>query len=216
MQGSTVAALLVTERAAERERFVDFFATDREILPSVAGSAEAALSSLDATDIDCVVSEAPRAERALSVLTAARTVRATVATVLLTSDVPNSRSDGVADIVLRRTAAKTDLPRLGEAIRTVTGVAEIDRSGGNDWRFLGRFDWAESPDVGTAIVTALAGAIGRDALEIDPLYDSVDPGALAQLVGSDDSGPVVVQFPLAEYVVSASAAGPVWYRPEVA
>jgi hypothetical protein len=67
-------------------------------------------------------------------------------------------------------------------------------------------------------VTAVAEALGRDGLGIAPLYDSVAPDALDRIVrGAVDreaTADLVVRFVLDEYVVSVSAAGPVWYRPD--
>ena len=90
-----------------------------------------------------------------------------------------------------------------------------DRTDG--WRFLGRFSWTDGSNVGTTVVERLTEATGQDALAADPLYDSIDPGALDTLVRTaaerETATPVTVQFPFGDHVVDVSAAGPVWYRP---
>lgn len=59
------------------------------------------------------------------------------------------------------------------------------------------------------VVDALADLTDTDPLELDPMYDVVDPEALDQLVRPDANGDVSVQFTYDDHAVEVRSDGTV-------
>lgn len=80
-----------------------------------------------------------------------------------------------------------------------------------------RYDWAETDPV-TAVVRTVAVATNRDPAALPPLYDTLDPEALRDLVtgscdaGEADAGLHEVKFSYAQATVTLSADGTVDVR----
>lgn len=75
---------------------------------------------------------------------------------------------------------------------------------------MNEYRWNADTNASDAIVTAIAETEGVDPLEMDPLYDVLDPDALDGLFGSRTDGTprrggVCVEFRLNGYTVSLSS-----------
>lgn len=80
---------------------------------------------------------------------------------------------------------------------------------GSDPAFIGTYDWTEiSPTA--AIVEAVASVDGRPQTELNPLYDTIDPDALTELVDrSTSSDDIELTFPFESYQVTVCGDGTV-------
>lgn len=68
--------------------------------------------------------------------------------------------------------------------------------------------------VSETVITAVATAIDADPLEMDPLYDSIDPDALDRLCGPSTASPTLqLQFSLAGCEVEVRGDGTVTVTP---
>lgn len=65
-------------------------------------------------------------------------------------------------------------------------------------------DPSDHPTPTDAVLSALADAAAREKIDLPPLYDSVDPEALDELVEGAGSGSAAVQFEHCGYQVTAS------------
>lgn len=78
-----------------------------------------------------------------------------------------------------------------------------------------RYEWSSDTALSVAVIEAVASATGHDPMEIEPLYESVDPGALDALFESEagrrDSG--TVSFLVADHLVVADSAGEIVVYP---
>ncbi|NHN42027.1 hypothetical protein G9C85_10350 [Halorubellus sp. JP-L1] len=78
------------------------------------------------------------------------------------------------------------------------------------------FDWSET-DPSNAVVKLVAADLNRDPLDIESLYERVDPDALDAIVtttGTDtDRSTVTVSFTYADRFVTVDATGTVVVRP---
>ncbi|WP_336337731.1 HalOD1 output domain-containing protein [Haloarcula brevis] len=75
------------------------------------------------------------------------------------------------------------------------------------------FDWdVMSPSV--AVVQTVAAAADREARELSPLIEALDPDALDELLGhaTDSDGDVSLSFQLDEFAVTVTGAGDVYVR----
>lgn len=89
-------------------------------------------------------------------------------------------------------------------------------AGSRDEVIRATFDWSEvTPS--TAVVETVAIAANRDPLELEPLFDSVDPDALDTLVRSTENdspdGNATVRFVHDGYEVTVHRDGTVVVRP---
>lgn len=78
-----------------------------------------------------------------------------------------------------------------------------------DEAFIGSYDWTEiSPTA--AIVEAVASVDGSPQTALDPLYGTIDPDALTELVdGNDNSGDIEISFLFESYRVTVCGDGTV-------
>ena len=72
------------------------------------------------------------------------------------------------------------------------------------------FDWTEiAPS--TAVIELLAEESGQDPIELDPLYETIDPEALDQLIRGNGANPhdhiLAVSFSYNEYAVVILSGG---------
>ena len=77
--------------------------------------------------------------------------------------------------------------------------------------FHSRFD--DGSDLVVAIVEAVAVVTNRDPTAMSPLYDTIDPEALADLVTGARDRPVEISFSYEECQVSVSSDGSVVVEP---
>lgn len=69
-------------------------------------------------------------------------------------------------------------------------------------------EWDEDLNVCTAVVSAVAAATDRPALELSPLRSTIDPDALSRIVASENGrGPVSVSFTYEGQHVSVDSDG---------
>lgn len=77
------------------------------------------------------------------------------------------------------------------------------------------YDWSSTPP-STGVVEAIADAADRDATTLEPMYETIDPDALDQLVRSESEreldGNVAVSFEYAGYGVTVRGDGSVVVR----
>ncbi len=77
------------------------------------------------------------------------------------------------------------------------------------------FEWDRIPP-STAVVETVAEATGVDPTDLEPLYDTLDPGALDALIvsghGEDHRADPTVSFTFAGYFVSIHGTGEVVVR----
>lgn len=80
--------------------------------------------------------------------------------------------------------------------------------------YRSRFDTAGTP-ASMAVVASLEAALDVDSLELGPLHDFVDPGALDDVVSVRDTtdGDISVTFSVAGYVVTVHSYGVVAIAP---
>lgn len=77
--------------------------------------------------------------------------------------------------------------------------------------------WLPSREPGTAVVTAVADATGREPTDLPPLHHRIDADALNRLLtrgAVDGDGPVHVSFSYAGVVVTIDSAGTLDVDPE--
>lgn len=72
------------------------------------------------------------------------------------------------------------------------------------------FDWTDiAPS--TAVIELIAEESGRDPIELDPFYESVDPGALDRLIRGNGTDPhdrqMTVSFSFNGYEVAVGSSG---------
>ncbi|WP_049924355.1 HalOD1 output domain-containing protein [Halopiger djelfimassiliensis] len=67
--------------------------------------------------------------------------------------------------------------------------------------------YQDSPSL--RVIDALAAATETDPLELDPLYDAVDPEALDRLFGPEANGNATVQFAYDDHAVEIRSDGTV-------
>lgn len=81
-----------------------------------------------------------------------------------------------------------------------------------------RYDWTDSEAVSAAVVEAVAEVNGVDQLELDALYDAVDPDALDRIFSAPRraSGRAAkrARFPFAGTVVTVYDTGRLVVRPD--
>ena len=77
------------------------------------------------------------------------------------------------------------------------------------------YDWTDSNDPSTAIVEAVADAVGRRVEEMPVLYDAVNPDAVDALVAPTipASTPVDVSFEYGGALVTVANTGTITVRP---
>lgn len=88
----------------------------------------------------------------------------------MTEDVPRG-ADGIAG---------DESPACDDPTPGVSGVGPSERDGAVHRTV---YDASEDRSLGTAVVVAIAEATGTPARDIEPLYETVDPDALAALFG---------------------------------
>ena len=69
------------------------------------------------------------------------------------------------------------------------------------------FTCPDDESVSAAVVRAVAAFTGRDPLSMEPLYRSVDPGALDALFESQSQRPGLVEFSFSGLRVQVTASG---------
>jgi hypothetical protein len=78
-----------------------------------------------------------------------------------------------------------------------------------------RYDWSSTPP-SAAVVETVATALDCDPMEMDPLYEYIDPDALDDLVGASDSNPTgretSISFRFDGHRVTVSGSGEVAVR----
>jgi hypothetical protein len=93
---------------------------------------------------------------------------------------------------------------------------EADTPSLKDGAIRAEYDWLSTPP-STAIIETVADACDREPMELDPLYDVVDPDALNELLRSsrDDPGAdgTTVAFEVADTSVTVHGGGTVVVRP---
>jgi len=93
---------------------------------------------------------------------------------------------------------------------------ESDTASEKDRAIQAEYDWTVTPP-STAVIETVAAACDRDPLQLEPLYEVVDPDALDALIRSSGGGPVAdgptVTFEFAEKSVTVHGGGAVVVRP---
>jgi CheY-like chemotaxis protein len=87
---------------------------------------------------------------------------------------------------------------------------------GPEWRIVGLHDWADPEDFTASVVAAIAGLTDTEMEELPPLYPTVDPEAVADVVCPQSDGSyrhgVRVQFPYVGYDCLVTGSGAVAVR----
>ena len=61
--------------------------------------------------------------------------------------------------------------------------------GEGELRYITQYDPAQNRPITEAVIDALSAVTGRDALELPPLYEAVDPDALELIVREPNAAP---------------------------
>jgi CheY-like chemotaxis protein len=110
----------------------------------------------------------------------------------------------------------------GETDSAVSDRPATDPSGrvipnlGSEWTVVGLHDWADPDELTTAVVAAMAGLTDTEMQALPPLYQEVDPEAVADVVCPRSDGSyrhaVQVRFPYAGYDCLVTGGGAVAVR----
>lgn len=74
-------------------------------------------------------------------------------------------------------------------------------------------DWKLDSSISTSVIEAVATVSGRESTEIDPLYETIDPEGLDQLVTSlREAGEGTVTFDFAGLIVTVESDGQMEFR----
>lgn len=201
-----------------------------------AASATDGLDRLDERAIDCVVSDSVRLPDGEPFVTRVRREYPDLPVILFTAnDLDSAASDldrgtvtayvqkaGVDDFdtLLARVDSVTETPDdrqavTDEAIGQTGGFPEADDPVvasldlGDGWTVSEIDDWGDDNNVTESVVDTATRVTDIDGADLPPLFDSIDPEALATVVGTSPGGRersgVQVRFPYAglEFVVTA-------------
>jgi CheY-like chemotaxis protein len=210
----------------EREQIrlqADHFGRVPDVALVTADSAEEALSTLRASEIDCLVSDSVLTDDGEPLVEVAKRTHPDLPVVLYSgrspADLPTEVVDGYVP-KMSSSRSGTGLETLRDEIRDLTAdagpaSADVTDAAPGEWSSLGTFDWAGTRSVSLAILEALADRTDLDLLEGAPLAELVDPDALDALLrhaATTDGSSVTVRFQFREYLVDAAADGTVAYR----
>lgn len=213
--------VLFVDDAPEEARFYsEYFGRDPDIVPMTALSGDEALSKLERSEVDCVVSDSVRTSDGEPLVEAAKQADPELPVLLYSGGEPTELPTEIVDGYLRKGAASdtaTTLGALGEKIHELTS-SEGEPSGLDDdreWTEIGTFEWTESTSVSITVIEALADRTDLDPVTCAPLNDTIDPDALDSLVtsaaGGESGTELVVRFRFDDYVVRVSSDGVVEY-----
>ena len=165
-----------------------FERADSRFSTVTANSGAAGMEVLADHDVDCIVSDSVRMPDGEAFIeTASRETDAPI--VLFTAKEWNDVADeaiaaDVAEYV--RKADASDYQTVISHVRQLSDEGDVD---GDDRRLIGQHDFSSRVELGVSIVHAVENAVGGDATEFDPLYDSVDADALERLFAPAAEGP---------------------------
>jgi CheY-like chemotaxis protein len=223
--GAKQKVLFVDDTREEARFYSEYFGRDSDITPMTALSGDEAMSVLERSEVDCVVSDSVRTSDGEPLVEAAKRTNPELPVLLYSGSEPAELPTEVVDGYLRKGAASdtaTTLGALGEKIHELTAPEgsssdpEDPEDAAREWTEVGTFDWAETPCVSITVIEALADRTDLDPITCAPLNDTVDPDALDALVtsaaGDEDGTEMVVRFRFDEYVVRVSSDGTVEYE----
>lgn len=217
---SKTRVLFADDEPAETALYAKYFGSKSDIVPVTAVSAGEALTRLERSDIDCLVSDSVHTDDGESLVEAAKRKHPDLPVLLYSGGEPERLPTETADGYLRKgTKPETGslLDTLRESVhRLVTEASTPGEELSTDWQHLGVFDWAHADCVSTTILAAFAERTGVDMTRATPLFETLDPDALDTLMkhstADATSAEVSVQFPFEGYVVQLSSDGTVQYR----
>lgn len=181
-----------------------------------AGSADGALSTLRASEVDCLVSDGVRTDDGEPLVEVVKRTRPDLPVLLYSGRPPSDLPTDVVDRYVPKASSSrsgTVTETLRDEIRDLTADARDAAPG--EWSSLGAFDWAETGSVPIAILETLADRTDVDLLGGTPLGEQVDMDALDTLVrdaATTDGSTVTVRFRFRGYLVEAADDGTVAYR----
>jgi CheY-like chemotaxis protein len=216
--------LFVDDEPAEAELYEEYLGRSGDIVPVTALSGDEALETLRRSDIDCLVSDSVRTSSGQSLVEAAKGAYPDLPVLLYSGRNRDEVPADVADAYLKKGANSdtgTVLQTLSETIHHLANREErpdppVPGGTADGWRHLGTFGHGPEDDASLTIVEALADKTGMDPTDVAPLYDSVDPDALDQLVKhaavSGKQNRLVVEFTFADHAIRAFGSGEVEYK----
>ncbi|MFB6301456.1 MAG: HalOD1 output domain-containing protein [Haloferacaceae archaeon] len=194
------------------------FEQEPDLSPVTTESAAEALSMLQASDIDCLVSDSITTSDGESLAAVVKRSYPDLPVLLYSGHPPADLPTDVVDAYVPKgdaMAGPTSFETLVNEIRELTD--DEDRSPGPSWQRLGTFDWNETHRVSLTILEALADQTEFDPLVSPPLNEVVNPDALDRVMrhaAGKDGAAVQVDFRYNEYRIQVAADGTVRYRPE--
>lgn len=217
----TWQVLFVDDDPDAIDLYTEYFDRRPEIEPVTADSAADALTAMEESNFDCVVSDSVSTADGDPLVSVAKRKDPTLPVAMYSASDPANLPTEDADAVLQKGAAKTGgspLQALEEEIRTLltekAGELVHKVEAGDAWQTLGTFDWAETPAT-TALLEALDEQTAVDPMTAPPLYEALDPDALERLLQSvaTDEPAIEIHFEYAGMELTVSSSGAVRYRP---
>jgi CheY-like chemotaxis protein len=183
-----------------------------ELTVATATSADEGLRTLERERVDCVVSDSVRTASGESFVDVVRRRRPDLPVVVFSGASFGAGATDAAAVVRKGTPG--DLERLSTTVSALVADGDLP---GSEWTLLTRYDPAEGRGLVPALALALADHLDREPTDLPPLYDTVDPDALAAVVsprdrdGSPDAA-VRVEFDYLDRRVRVTRSGHVAVR----
>lgn len=218
-----------------------FGSVTESIQTLTATTGEDGLRLLEAGDVDCIISDTIFLADGEPFAVAARRADPDVPIVLFTGkewdDVSAVAAAAEADEYVRK-AQPRDYELVAEAVvdiadpeeptvRTETHegtVSELRPTDGDTssavtleggWTVIGTHDWRSDGEVALSVIEALESHTGLDAMNLQPLFEVLDPDAMTLLLSSAQLGieTVEVRFPHSGLEVAVTSDGSIAARP---
>ncbi|WP_224334587.1 HalOD1 output domain-containing protein [Haloprofundus halobius] len=179
-----------------------------------ASSGEEGLALLESNEFDCVVSDSVTLSDGRLFASVVREKERSLPLVLFSG---KSNAELVAEA--RATEANGYVRKSGTEsfTRLERAIDESMLLADDGWELLAHHDWSGPQELVTTIAVALETYSGVKATEGTPLFDAVDPDALAELLGPGFSGShhksVSVRFPYRDHLLAVFGDGRVLVRP---
>lgn len=216
--------LFVDDEPEEADFYAEYFDRHADIVPVTTLSADDALTILQEKEIDCLVSDSVHTTEGEPLVKVAKQRYPTLSVLLYSGRTPENLPTDVVDDYLRKgtaTDAATILGTLAERIRNLKAQTSLPqtplgRPSGQEWQYLGTFDWSDSKDTSSRVLNELADQTEFDPLESSPLFETINPDAIDQLFkhasADGTETDVVLQFSFAGYTIRLFSHGTVEYR----
>lgn len=214
-------ALFVDDDPNATELYAEYFARSANFTPMTALSAEEALTDLERSDVDCLVSDSVYTGDGDPLVEVVKSSYPELPVMLYSGREPSDLPTHAADGYLKKATASEETKPLnapGESVHRLIAAADSGpgEESSEEWHCLGVFDWTETPDVSATVLSAFAEETGVDLAEAPPVFETIDPDALGALMAHrttrDTSAEVSVQFPFEGYTIRISSDGSLQYR----